>query len=153
MNDNDPRTSQLLQKKQSLGKLLQRAAKAHSSQMLAMLAERGHDGLSFFHTALITNLDAEGTRITVLADRAGMSKQSMSELVSELEKRSYVERVRDPTDQRAFLIRFTDSGKQLLTDAREAKESVEAGYASVIGEDGIEHLTRLLEVLVVARSI
>jgi len=86
-----------------------------------------------FHTALITNLDAEGTRLTTLAERAGMSKQSMGQLARELERRGYVSRKIDPTDKRAFLIRFTNRGRWLLADARSAKDELEAEYAALLG--------------------
>jgi len=86
-----------------------------------------------FHTALITNLDAEGTRLTTLAERAGMSKQSMEQLARELERRGYVSRKIDPTDKRAFLIRFTNRGRRLLADARSAKDELEAEYAALLG--------------------
>lgn len=138
----------LLPQRESLGRLLQRITRSHSVRMLELLAERGHDGLSFFHTALITNLDKEGNSISTLAERAGMGKQSMGQLVNELEKRAYIERIRDPNDRRAYKVQFTSRGHQLLKDARETKNAVEKEYATVIGDEGVVQLTALLQRLV-----
>lgn len=77
-----------------------------------------------------------------------MRKQSMGQLVNELEARGYVRRTRDPNDRRAHRILFADRGRRLLRDAREAKDVVEAEYAAVVGEEGVERLTELLRSLV-----
>lgn len=131
-----------------LGRLFQRAARTYSDRILAQLAAQGYVGLTLFHTALIANLDPHGTRITVLAERAGMTKQAMGQLAAELEQRHYVERIRDPQDQRAFLIQFTAAGTQLLRDSYAAKHVVEAEYVRLLGGDGMEQLHRLLHTLV-----
>lgn len=116
--------------------------------MLEKLRHKGHKGLTFVHTALITNLAAEGTRITELAERAGMSKQSMSQLAKDLEHRGYVRRVPDPADRRAVLIQFTGLGQRLLADAREAKRVVECEYETILGPKDVKRLTALLYQLV-----
>ena len=69
-----------------------------------------------FHP-IFENLDPEGTRLTVLAARAGLTHQSVGEVVSELERRGYVERIPDPTDKRARLVSLTDRGRQLVRAA------------------------------------
>ena len=106
-----------------------------------------HEGLTVYHTALISNLDIEGTRITTLADRAGMTKQAMGQLVNDLEARGYIRREPDPNDKRAVLIKFTDLGWQFLQDAFEFKKEIEAEYATILGDDGIQTLRRLLDQL------
>ncbi|MEM7734904.1 MAG: MarR family transcriptional regulator [Deinococcota bacterium] len=137
-------------RQQSFGRLFQRVSRAHNGHMLEQLAKFGHKDLTHFHTALITNLDREGNRISELAERAGMSNQSMGQLVSELEQRGYIQRKRDPQDGRAFLIHFSEQGLQLLQDANQAKAQVEADYATSIGDAGLLELRRLLEALLEA---
>jgi DNA-binding MarR family transcriptional regulator len=66
-----------------------------------------------FHP-IFENLDPEGTRLTVLAARAGLTHQSVGEVVTELERRGYVERIPDPTDKRARLVSLTDRGRDLV---------------------------------------
>lgn len=86
-------------------------------------------------------------RVAALAERAGISEQSMGQLARDLGERGYVERVRDAGDARAVLIRLTDLGRRLLADARDAKVAVEAEYATILGEDGMRRLTGLLRTL------
>lgn len=136
------------QQTQGVGRLFQRAARAYSDLILKKMAERGYEGLTLFHTALIANLNSEGTRITVLAKRAGMAKQSMGQLANDLERRGYVERVPDLSDKRAYLIRFTEQGQTLLQDSYEAKSEVEAEYAVELGREAMETLRGLLGKLV-----
>ena len=135
-------------RQRNIGRIFQRAARAYSDLALVKLREYGHDGLSLFHTALISNLDLEGTRITTLAHRAGVSKQAMGQLVTDLEKRSYVERLPDPNDGRATLVKFTEQGWQLLQDAYHVKLAIEEEYTAVLGEAGMKELWKLLEMLV-----
>ena len=135
---------------QEVGRLFQRAARVYSDLILSKMAARGYEGLTLFHTALIANLDAEGARVTVLAKRAGMAKQSMGQLANDLERRGYVERVPDPSDRRAYLVRFTGRGETLLRDSYEVKREVEAEYATKLGQEAVEMLRRLLGQLVAA---
>lgn len=131
----------------NIGRLFQRAARAYSDLALIKLREYGHEGLTLFHTALISNLDLEGTRITTLAERAGVSKQAMGQLVADLEQRGYIERAPDPSDGRAALVKFTEQGWEFLQDAYRVKQAIEAEYAEIIGEDGMNTLWELLKKL------
>jgi DNA-binding MarR family transcriptional regulator len=92
-------------------------------------------------------LDDEGTRVSVLADRAQMTKQSMGELVTHLESHGYVERVPDPTDRRAKLVRATARGRDTYPVARAAIAEVEATWARRLGAARMRQLRELLEEL------
>ena len=145
--DDKKRDELLALRQQNIGRLFQRAARAYSELAMEKAAIAGHDGLTVYHTALISNLDVEGTRITTLAERAGMTKQAMGQLVNELETRGYVRREPDPDDKRAALIKFTDLGWQFLQDAFEIKKEIEAEYAVILGDEGMQSLRQLLEQL------
>jgi DNA-binding MarR family transcriptional regulator len=69
------------------------------------------------HTQVFECLDREGTRLTTLAERARMSHQAMGEMVDELTRHGYLERVPDPADGRARLIRPTARGRAELARA------------------------------------
>jgi DNA-binding MarR family transcriptional regulator len=144
----NPETQDLLAlRQQNIGRLFQRLARAYSESALAKSLDYGHQGLSLYHTALISNLDVEGTRITTLADRAGMTKQAMGQVVAELEARGYIQREPDPEDKRAVLIKFTDLGWQFLRDAYEIKKEIEAEYEAILGADGMATLKNLMNQL------
>ncbi len=127
-----------------IGRLLQQASRGFNSRAIARLRQRGHSGLTLAHTLLLSHLDLEGTHITVLADRAGITKQSMGQLVLDLEKRGYIERRVDHLDRRATLVLFTSTGWQFLRDAYEIKKEIEAEYQAMIGEEEMERLRATL---------
>src|SRR5688572_28064654 len=89
-----------------LGRLLLRASRAFNARAAEQLRARGYQGLTLAHIGLLPHLDEEGTRITVLAERAGMTKQGMGQLVIDLERLGFLSRVTDETDRRATLVCF-----------------------------------------------
>lgn len=131
----------------NIGRLFQQAHRAFSQAAVQKLRARGHAGLTLVHSVLLSNLDLDGTRITVLAERAGITKQSMGQLVLDLEARGYVERRPDLTDRRATSIRFTALGWQFLRDAYAIKQEIEAEYAALLGAEGFQQLRATLRQL------
>jgi len=94
-------------KQASTLQLLFRCARLVNELGLARVRERyNKPGLRAAHTALFPHLDLEGTRLTELARRVGVSKQAVGQLVDDLEAMGALERVPDPSDGRAKLIRF-----------------------------------------------
>ncbi len=81
-----------------------------------------------FHP-IFENIDPEGTRLTVLATRAGLTHQSVGEVVAELERRGYVERIPDPTDGRAKLVRLTEHGRALVRAAIQHIDAIEREWS------------------------
>jgi DNA-binding MarR family transcriptional regulator len=77
------------------------------------LAERGHSAIRVAHGAVFQHLDEGGTTVSVLAERAGMTKQAMAELVQYLEGHSYLRRESDPGDRRAKLVKLSDLGRDV----------------------------------------
>jgi len=78
------------------------------------LAERGHGAIRVAHGAVFQHLDEGGTTVSALAERAGMTKQAMSELTHYLEGHGYVRREPDPEDRRAKLVKLTDLGREVV---------------------------------------
>ena len=134
-------------RQQHIGRLLLRAQRAFSVRAIKKLRVHGHEGLSLAHTALLSNLDLQGTRITTLAERVGVTKQAIGHLVQDLEQRGYIARVADPDDRRATNITFTDAGWQFLRDAYQVKREIEAEYSAMLGEEGLLALRSLLTTL------
>lgn len=139
-------------RQQHIGRLLQRAYRAFSEEATAKLHARGHIGLSLASTTALSYLDLEGTRINVLAERAGMTKQSMGQLVAELETHGYVRRAPDPSDRRASLVQFTEAGWRFLRDAAAIKREIESEYREALGADGLAALRGTLEKLLAYRA-
>ena len=97
---------------ENVGVLLREPFLALTEQVHERLAEAGYPEIRPAHGTVFQFLDDEGTRVSVLAERAQMTKQSMAELVAHLEAHGYVERVPDPSDRRAKLVRATRRGRQ-----------------------------------------
>lgn len=81
-----------------------------------------------FHS-VFENLDPEGTRLTTLAHRSGLTHQSIGEVVAVLERRGYVERIPDPADGRAKLVRLTESGRNLVRAAITVIDGIEREWS------------------------
>jgi DNA-binding MarR family transcriptional regulator len=91
-------------------------------------------------------IDVEnGSRLTELAEAAGLTKQAVGEAVTELERRGYLTRAPDPSDRRAKLIKLTDRGVDAYWTARRLFAEVEREWAEELGEDLIATLREAVE--------
>ncbi|HEU5005990.1 MAG TPA: MarR family transcriptional regulator [Jatrophihabitantaceae bacterium] len=93
---------------------------AESIEALVMWVRR--QAPSKVSTSTVTTLDSLATagplRISELAEREAISQPGMTTLVNRLERGGYAERVADPSDGRAILVRITDGGRALLAERR-----------------------------------
>ena len=131
----------------NLGILLREPFRIGTAQLHQRLAERGHPDVRPPHGNVFQFLDDAGTRVSVLAERAQITKQSMAELVVHLERHGYVERVPDPGDRRAKLVRATPRGRQVYAIAREFVAELEAEWTGRLGRKKMRALRELLEEL------
>jgi DNA-binding MarR family transcriptional regulator len=122
------------QRPASLGVLLREPVRIANALIAERLAERGHPDVRPPHGNVFQFLDAGGTRVSVLAERAAISKQSMAELVAHLERHDYVERVPDPSDRRAKLVRSTSRGREVFAIAGEVAAELERDWTERVGK-------------------
>ncbi len=99
---------------------------------LSNLAARGQVGAAHVH--ITRHLSLRGSRLTELADSAGMSKQAMGDLVDQCVAWGLVQRQPDPIDKRAKRIHFTDTGLSWLQAFQEAVTQAEAEFRTQVGE-------------------
>jgi DNA-binding MarR family transcriptional regulator len=128
--------------------VLMQAARAQLSAMMSRLSARGFDGLTPTFATVIPLLDATGMRSTALAQRAGVTKQAMSQLVRLLEQRDYVEQVPDPSDTRAKVVRLTRRGVALRKACAEVRHELHAAAAKALGEKNLARLQKDLSKLI-----
>jgi DNA-binding MarR family transcriptional regulator len=121
---------------------LGRAVRAMSGTMMAKIASRGFEGMTPAFAWLMPLLDATGVRPTTLAQRAGISKQAISQLVRELEARGYVKQVRDPTDTRAKNVCLTKRGGALRTACAEVRLELHSVVIAKLGKARTSRLRR-----------
>ena len=100
---------------------------------LSNLAARAQVGAAHVHVT--RHLDLAGSRLTELAQRAGMSKQAMGDLVTQCEAWGLVTRESDRRDARARLVRFTATGLAWLQAFREAVAQAEAEFQAEVGTE------------------
>ena len=94
----------------NIGILLRSAYQEIVDEVSTGLARAGFEDIRPAHTAVFQHIQADGSRLTDLADRAQITKQSMGYLVDYLEQQGYLERRPDPDDRRVTLIGLTDRG-------------------------------------------
>jgi len=129
---------------------LGRAVRAMSGTMMAKVASRGFNGMTPAFASLMPLLDATGARPSTLAQRAGITKQAMSQLVRELEARGYVEQAPDSTDTRAKIVRLTKRGVALHAACAEVRQELHSIAIAKLGKSRVSRLRRDLMELAAA---
>jgi DNA-binding MarR family transcriptional regulator len=127
--------------------LLLYAYQASARKLTRFLREKGHTAIKPKHGAVFANIDREGTRATVLAERGGMGKAAMGELIDELERLGYVERHPDPADRRAKLVAPTRKALEVTRLVHAFNERLEAGYRDALGDDAYETFRKSLNAI------
>ena len=142
--------AQLEQAKQaSTLQLLFKTARLLDEQALERAAQiEGAPRLRRSHMSLFPYIAFEGTRITDLADRLGISKQAASQLVDDLEGFGVVERVADPDDARARRVVFTKRGRAGMLEGLAILKALEHELVVAVGKQQMTQLhTALVAIL------
>ena len=108
------------------------------------LAAAGYDDITPSQGRVFANVSPQGSRLTDLAARAQVTKQTASVLVDQLERAGYVERTPDPTDGRARLIRVAKRGAASVPVVRREIAAVEKEWADRLGAAKMARLRHLL---------
>lgn len=112
------------------------------------LGAYGYDDLKPSHSALFSNLGPEGARLVDVAAKAGITKQSMAAIADELEVLGYIERLPDPSDGRARIIKLSKRGWDCVAKWDSMLDEIVDEYADSIGASRVDRLTRDLSKLV-----
>ena len=117
----------------NIGRLMLSSVAVLVREKLRIVRAGGFSDATEVQMALIQNLDLHGTRLTSIAARASMTKQSMLELVDKADALGLVERQTDPDDRRAKIIAFTPMGLKMLERVHEGVVLAEQRMAAVMG--------------------
>jgi DNA-binding MarR family transcriptional regulator len=131
----------------NLGTLLRDPWLELNARLSASVAQRGFADLRPALTVVFQHLRDEGSRITEIAERAQLTKQTVVYLVNDLERLGYVERIADPTDGRAKLVRATARGTAAVDEARRIVAEIERDWTALLGDAPMADLRRRLEQL------
>ncbi len=118
--------------------------RAMETRVMEALAEAGFDDITPAQSRVFQRIGPHGTRVSELAEQARVSKQTTTFLVDQLERAGYVERVQDPTDARARLVRIAARGHAAGAVARVIEAEVEAEWTRHLGKRDAGHLRRAL---------
>jgi DNA-binding MarR family transcriptional regulator len=125
--------------------LMDIAIEAMLAEFRVELVEAGYGDIRPTHGCVFRFVREEGMRLTELATLAGMTKQSVGEVVDDLVGRGYVERIPDPADRRAKLIRLTEKGEQAQATGFGLFAQLERRWSERYGADRLAQLRDLLE--------
>ena len=129
-------------KRQSVAQLLFKCARLVNEHAIERVNQRAtvSPPLRAAHTALFPHLNAEGVRGADLAKKLGVTKQAVSQLVTELEEWGVVEQISDPQDGRAKLVRFTKKGEQAILRGLAVLGEIETELTDKIGKRRMQEL-------------
>jgi DNA-binding MarR family transcriptional regulator len=129
-----PRTAAALRTYRTarLYRSLARILRVYNRLLVTRLRALGFDDFSPAFPPMLSNLDLNGTRIGILAKRAGVTRQGAGQLLREIERCGYAERRESPDDARATMVHFTPRGKRLLATVLELVEEIETDLAAAL---------------------
>jgi DNA-binding MarR family transcriptional regulator len=133
-----------------IARLLLAALRSIQLSYLERLADRGYQGVRIGHIPVFAGLDPDGTRVTDLAERGGMTRQMMGRLVRELEGLGYVRTRTDPADQRAVIVSLTERGTELHEAASAVITELESEYARLLDDADLDRLRAALTAIIAA---
>lgn len=131
----------------SIGALLRIPYQHLAREVYDELERTGFSEVRASHSVVFRYILPEGSRVTELAERAGMTKQSMASLVDHLEKNGYVRIQPDPVDGRAKRVILTRRGEKVQKEALRLSRKVEQHWARLVGKTQMTTLRSLLEQL------
>ena len=116
-------------------------------QLYAGVVAAGYDDLNAAHVGLWRYPGLEGLRPSQLADRRGITKQSVNDLLGYLEQHGYLLRVPDSVDGRARVIRLTPKGWRLQRTIYAEAASAQLRIEEILGPRRYAQLHSSLELL------
>jgi DNA-binding MarR family transcriptional regulator len=96
------------------------------------------------HNHVLRHLDLEGTRASVIAQRSGLTRQAITQIVDELVAAGVVTREPDPQDGRAKRIVYTAMGRAGFDESRARIATIEDRWRGQLGDERWAALRRAL---------
>ncbi|HXJ18243.1 MAG TPA: MarR family winged helix-turn-helix transcriptional regulator [Candidatus Polarisedimenticolia bacterium] len=137
-------TSSIKPKDMLIGALLRVPAQAIQRRIIKELNAAGFKELRVPHMAVLQFPGPDGVRPGMLAERAGISKQAMNQLLRSLETLGYIVRSNLPDEGRARVVRFTKRGHAAYAKIHEILRAIEREWSSELGPKRFTELKELL---------
>ena len=130
-----------------IGALLRVPAQVIQRRIIAELNAAGFAELRLPHMAVLQFPGPDGVRPSVLAERAGMSKQAMNQLLGTLEGLGYVARSALPREGGARVVRLTRRGHAAYAKMADILRDIEREWTAELGPKRFAQLKALLALL------
>lgn len=127
-----------------IGALLRVPAQAIHRRIIKELNAAGFEELRVPHMAVLQYPGPDGVRPGTLAERAGVSKQAMNQLLRSLESLGYIVRSDSPDEGRARIIRFTGRGRAAYARVHDILADIEREWSAELGAKDFAQLKQLL---------
>jgi DNA-binding MarR family transcriptional regulator len=127
-----------------IGALLRVPAQAIHRRIIKELNAAGFDDLRLPHIAVLQFPGPDETRPATLAERAGMSKQAMNQLLGSLERFGYIVRTDAPSEAGARIVRFTERGHAAYANIIDTLHDIEVEWSRELGPERFAQLKALL---------
>jgi DNA-binding MarR family transcriptional regulator len=135
-------------KRESTGQLLLKCARLLDERAVERVRAAGAPRLRPAHTRLLPHIDPDGTRLTDLARRLGITKQAVGQLVGDLVEMGTLSLEPDPLDGRARRVQFTERGMKAIAHGLGVLAEIEAELAQRMGKRKMKELHATLTLLV-----
>ncbi|MFL6157879.1 MAG: MarR family winged helix-turn-helix transcriptional regulator [Marmoricola sp.] len=112
-----------------------RANRALQNDMVDQAHRSGYTEITYAHNAVFSTLQAEGSRASDMAATAGITRQSMGEIVRGMVALGIVEMRPDPDDGRAKLVVYTPRGLEMVREGFQHIIDLEKRFADEFGDD------------------
>jgi DNA-binding MarR family transcriptional regulator len=139
-----PKTSQVKTRDMLIGALLRVPAEAIHRRIIKELNAAGFDELRLPHIAVLQFPGPDGVRPGTLAERAGISKQAMNQLLRSLEGLGYIVRSDAPNEGRTRFIHFTKRGRAAYSKTHGILRGIEREWSAQLGPRDFAQLKELL---------
>ena len=127
-----------------IGALLRVPAQAIHRRIINELNAAGFEELRVPHMAVLQFPGPDGVRPGALAERAGMSKQAMNQLLRSLEDLGYIVRSDAPNEGRARIVRFTKRGRAVYSRVHDILRDIEREWSAELGPKRFAQFKELL---------
>ena len=127
-----------------IGALLRVPGQVIQRRIIQELNAAGFRGLVVPHMAVLQFPGPDGVRPGILAERAGMSKQAMNQLLRSLEKLGYIVRSDAANEGRARVVRLTKRGHAAYAKIHEVLHVIESEWSTELGASHFHELKKLL---------
>ena len=128
-----------------IGVLMFAAHRAMEQRIVDVIRAAGYTDTTLAQGRVFARIGEHGTRLTDLAEMAQVTKQTASFLVDQLEKGGYVERVADPTDGRARLVRISARGRQVQAVAAQEEQAIYREWEAHLGACDMARLADIMQ--------